>query len=145
MSMIHGLSFSHLRGDLAGGVVAAVVALPLALAVGVAPGAGAIAGVAGNLTIYGPSILNGDITTGGDQSYTGNTTIYATDVNISSVGSSSAGGDITFTGNIDGQTEDSNSLFILSGTGDAEQFASSCGRLPIGGLDIFPSQLQGGV
>jgi autotransporter-associated beta strand protein len=74
--------------------------------------------VAGNLTIYGPSILNGDITTGGNQSYTGNTTIYATDVNISSVGSSSAGGDITFTGNIDGQTADSNSLFILSGAGD---------------------------
>jgi hypothetical protein len=74
--------------------------------------------VVGNLTIYGPSILNGDITTGGNQSYTGNTTIYATDVNISSVGSSSAGGDITFTGNIDGQTEDSNSLFILSGAGD---------------------------
>jgi hypothetical protein len=39
-------------------------------------------------------------------------------VNISSVGSSSAGGDITFTGNIDGQTADSNSLFILSGAGD---------------------------
>ncbi len=74
--------------------------------------------VTGNLTIYGPSILYGDILTGGNQSYTGNTIIYATDVNISSVGSSSAGGDITFTGNIDGQTTDSNSLFILSGAGD---------------------------
>ena len=32
MSLIHGLSSSHLRGDVAGGLVAAVVALPLALA-----------------------------------------------------------------------------------------------------------------
>jgi fibronectin-binding autotransporter adhesin len=74
--------------------------------------------VTNNLTIYGPSILNGDITTGGNQAYNGNVTIYATDVNMSSVGSSSAGSDITFTGNINGQTADSNSLFILSGAGD---------------------------
>ena len=51
MSMIHGLSFSHLRGDLAGGVVAAVVALPLALAFGVASGAGAIVGLYGAIFV----------------------------------------------------------------------------------------------
>ncbi len=49
--IIHGLSFSHLRGDLAGGVVAAVVALPLALAFGVASGAGAIAGLYGAIFV----------------------------------------------------------------------------------------------
>ncbi|MEQ1793335.1 MAG: SulP family inorganic anion transporter [Nitrospira sp.] len=49
--MIHGLSLTHLRGDLAGGVVAAVVALPLALAFGVASGAGAIAGLYGAIFV----------------------------------------------------------------------------------------------
>jgi sulfate permease, SulP family len=49
--LIHGLSFTHLRGDLAGGVVAAVVALPLALAFGVASGAGAIAGLYGAIFV----------------------------------------------------------------------------------------------
>lgn len=51
MSIIHGLSFSHVRGDLAGGVVAAVVALPLALAFGVASGAGAVAGLYGAIFV----------------------------------------------------------------------------------------------
>ena len=51
MSLIHGLSFSHLRGDVAGGLVAAVVALPLALAFGVASGAGAIAGLYGAIFV----------------------------------------------------------------------------------------------
>lgn len=48
---MQGLSFTHLRGDLAGGVVAAVVALPLALAFGVASGAGAIAGLYGAIFV----------------------------------------------------------------------------------------------
>jgi SulP family sulfate permease len=39
--------FSHLKGDLFGGVTAAVVALPLALAFGVSSGAGALAGLYG--------------------------------------------------------------------------------------------------
>ena len=47
MSLIHGLHFNNIRGDIYGGVVAAVVALPLALAFGVASGAGAIAGLYG--------------------------------------------------------------------------------------------------
>lgn len=51
MSMIHGLSFKHLRGDLYGGLVAAVVALPLALAFGVASGAGATAGLYGAIFV----------------------------------------------------------------------------------------------
>ena len=51
MSMIHGLSFTNLRGDLAGGIVAAVVALPLALAFGVASGAGAVAGLYGAIIV----------------------------------------------------------------------------------------------
>ncbi|ULA63521.1 MAG: Bicarbonate transporter BicA [Nitrospira sp.] len=51
MSIMQGLSFTHLRGDLAGGVVAAVVALPLALAFGVASGAGAIAGLYGAIFV----------------------------------------------------------------------------------------------
>jgi sulfate permease, SulP family len=49
--LIHGLSFSHLRGDVAGGLVAAVVALPLALAFGVASGAGAVAGLYGAIFV----------------------------------------------------------------------------------------------
>lgn len=51
MSMIHGLHFNNLRGDIFGGVVAAVVALPLALAFGVASGAGAIAGLYGAIFV----------------------------------------------------------------------------------------------
>lgn len=51
MSWLHGVSFSHLRGDVAGGLVAAVVALPLALAFGVASGAGAIAGLYGAIFV----------------------------------------------------------------------------------------------
>ncbi|MDA1302709.1 MAG: SulP family inorganic anion transporter [Nitrospirae bacterium] len=47
MTLIHGLHFNNLRGDIYGGVVAAVVALPLALAFGVASGVGAIAGLYG--------------------------------------------------------------------------------------------------
>lgn len=51
MSLIHGLHFNNLRGDIFGGVVAAVVALPLALAFGVASGAGAIAGLYGAIFV----------------------------------------------------------------------------------------------
>ena len=51
MSLIHGLSFKYLRGDLYGGLVAAVVALPLALAFGVASGAGATAGLYGAIFV----------------------------------------------------------------------------------------------
>jgi len=47
MTLIHGLSFDNLRGDLYGGLTAAVVALPLALAFGVASGAGPVAGLYG--------------------------------------------------------------------------------------------------
>ncbi len=45
------LDFSHLRGDIFGGVTAAVVALPLALAFGVASGAGPIAGLYGAIIV----------------------------------------------------------------------------------------------
>ena len=41
--------FSHLRGDIFGGLTAGVVALPLALAFGEASGAGPIAGVYGSI------------------------------------------------------------------------------------------------
>jgi SulP family sulfate permease len=51
VSLIHGLSFKHFRGDLYGGLVAAVVALPLALAFGVASGAGATAGLYGAIFV----------------------------------------------------------------------------------------------
>lgn len=47
MSLIYGLHFNNLKGDLFGGLTAAVVALPLALAFGVSSGAGAIAGLYG--------------------------------------------------------------------------------------------------
>ncbi|GGK83233.1 SulP family inorganic anion transporter [Amphritea balenae] len=51
MSLIHGLHFNNLKGDLLGGVTAAVVALPLALAFGVSSGAGAIAGLYGAIFV----------------------------------------------------------------------------------------------
>ena len=47
MTIIHGLRFDNLRGDIYGGLTAAVVALPLALAFGVASGAGPVAGLYG--------------------------------------------------------------------------------------------------
>ena len=43
--------FSHLRGDVFGGLTAGVVALPLALAFGEASGAGPIAGVYGAILV----------------------------------------------------------------------------------------------
>ena len=43
--------FSHLRGDIFGGLTAGVVALPLALAFGEASGAGPIAGVYGAIIV----------------------------------------------------------------------------------------------
>lgn len=43
--------FSHLRGDIFGGLTAGVVALPLALAFGEASGAGPIAGVYGAILV----------------------------------------------------------------------------------------------
>jgi sulfate permease, SulP family len=45
------LDFSHLRGDIFGGLTAGVVALPLALAFGEASGAGPIAGVYGAILV----------------------------------------------------------------------------------------------
>ncbi len=45
------LDFSHLKGDIFGGITAAVVALPLALAFGVASGAGPIAGIYGAIIV----------------------------------------------------------------------------------------------
>ncbi|MDA0651992.1 MAG: SulP family inorganic anion transporter [Proteobacteria bacterium] len=47
MTIVHGLRFDNLRGDIYGGLTAAVVALPLALAFGVASGAGPVAGLYG--------------------------------------------------------------------------------------------------
>ena len=51
MTLIHGLHFNNIRGDIFGGVVAAVIALPLALAFGVASGAGAVAGLYGAIFV----------------------------------------------------------------------------------------------
>ena len=51
MSLIHGLHFRNIHGDLYGGIVSAVIALPLALAFGVASGAGAIAGLYGAIFV----------------------------------------------------------------------------------------------
>ncbi|MFP6758272.1 MAG: SulP family inorganic anion transporter [Alphaproteobacteria bacterium] len=51
MTLIHGLRFDNLRGDIYGGLTAAVVALPLALAFGVASGAGPVAGLYGAIFV----------------------------------------------------------------------------------------------
>lgn len=51
MTLVHGLAFDNLRGDIYGGLTAAVVALPLALAFGVASGAGPIAGLYGAIFV----------------------------------------------------------------------------------------------
>lgn len=51
MSLIHGLRFDNIRGDIYDGLTAAVVALPLALAFGVASGAGPVAGLYGAICI----------------------------------------------------------------------------------------------
>ena len=51
MTLIHGLRFDNLRGDIFGGVTAAVVALPLALGFGVASGAGPLAGLYGAIAV----------------------------------------------------------------------------------------------
>ncbi len=45
------LDFSHLKGDIFGGVTAGIVALPLALAFGVASGAGPVAGLYGAIIV----------------------------------------------------------------------------------------------
>jgi SulP family sulfate permease len=45
------LNFSHIKGDIYGGLTAAVIALPLALAFGVSSGAGAIAGLYGAIFV----------------------------------------------------------------------------------------------
>ena len=49
--MTRFFDFSHLRGDIFGGLTAGVVALPLALAFGEASGAGPIAGVYGAILV----------------------------------------------------------------------------------------------
>jgi SulP family sulfate permease len=51
MTLIHGLRFDNLRGDIYGGLTAAVVALPLALAFGVASGVGPVAGLYGAIFV----------------------------------------------------------------------------------------------
>ena len=51
MTLVHGLHFNNVRGDIYGGLTAAVVALPLALAFGVASGAGVIAGLYGAIFV----------------------------------------------------------------------------------------------
>lgn len=51
MNPFRGLHFSHIRGDIYGGLTAAVVALPLALAFGVSSGAGPIAGIYGAIFV----------------------------------------------------------------------------------------------
>jgi SulP family sulfate permease len=51
MSIIHGLHFKNIRGDIYGGLTAAIVALPLSLAFGVASGAGPIAGLYGAIFV----------------------------------------------------------------------------------------------
>jgi len=50
-SLVHGLHFNNIRGDIFGGITAGVVALPLALAFGVSSGAGAIAGIYGAIFV----------------------------------------------------------------------------------------------
>ncbi|MGF1601637.1 MAG: SulP family inorganic anion transporter [Thermosynechococcaceae cyanobacterium] len=50
-TLVNGLHFKNLRGDLYGGITAAVVALPLALAFGVSSGAGAIHGLYGAIFV----------------------------------------------------------------------------------------------
>ncbi len=50
-SLVHGLHFNNIRGDIYGGLTAAVVALPLALAFGVSSGAGPIAGIYGAIFV----------------------------------------------------------------------------------------------
>lgn len=52
MSLVNGLRFNNLRGDVYGGLTAAVVALPLAMAMGVASGVGPIAGMYGAITRF---------------------------------------------------------------------------------------------
>ena len=51
MSLINGLHFKNVRGDIYGGLTAAVVALPLALAFGVSSGAGPMAGLYGAIFV----------------------------------------------------------------------------------------------
>ena len=51
MTLLRGVHFRNIRGDLFGGITAAVVALPLALAFGVSSGAGPIAGVYGAIFV----------------------------------------------------------------------------------------------
>lgn len=51
MTLVHGLRFDNLRGDIYGGLTAAVIALPLALAFGVASGAGPVAGLYGAIFV----------------------------------------------------------------------------------------------
>ena len=51
MSLINGLHFNNIRGDIYGGLTAAVVALPLAMAMGVASGVGPIAGIYGAIFV----------------------------------------------------------------------------------------------
>lgn len=51
MTLINGLHFNNIRGDIYGGLTAAVVALPLAMAMGVASGVGPIAGIYGAIFV----------------------------------------------------------------------------------------------
>ncbi|QWD79425.1 autotransporter-associated beta strand repeat-containing protein [Polynucleobacter sp. MWH-Spelu-300-X4] len=66
----------------------------------------------GSLLVYGPTTLGGNIATGSTQEYTGNVTISATNISLSTTDSA-----ITFGGNVNGTSAGANNLFMLSGSG----------------------------
>ena len=58
-----GFDFSHLKGDIFGGITAGIVALPLALAFGLQSGLGATAGLYGAIFIsFFAALLGGTST-----------------------------------------------------------------------------------
>ncbi|WP_251369422.1 autotransporter-associated beta strand repeat-containing protein [Polynucleobacter sp. MWH-Spelu-300-X4] len=78
----------------------------------------------GNLLVNAPTTLGANITTGGTQEYTGNVSISASSVSLSTMGNSSTGNSITFGGNLNGTIANGNSLYILSGTGSVNVIGS---------------------
>ncbi|WP_144244228.1 two-partner secretion domain-containing protein, partial [Nitrincola sp. A-D6] len=74
--------------------------------------------IAGSLTLNSDAIAIGEsITTGGAQHYSGDVSIAATSVSLSTVRNSPLGKAITFGGDINGISANANSLFMLSGGG----------------------------
>ena len=75
----------------------------------------------GAFSVTGSSItLAANVVTGGAQSYTGPVTVGATgalSVSLSTMGGNSSGANIGFSSNINGNVADTNSLFMLSGSG----------------------------